>query len=161
VAVYLRFWSGRVDSNHRPPGPEPDTRVSRKLLKMLRFQLAEDKAVVLSLVEAYCALLLLDALSTTRSSTFATNDLGDHRGLLSGSPTIPLCDSKRTRIEGRSRAMISTRGPGRRPFRERLVLCQVTSGLSTIHPEHISIPCAVREDLRDHAWSYPIRGRLR
>jgi hypothetical protein len=51
---------------------------------MLRFQLAKDKAVVLSFVEIYCALSFLDAFTTSKSSTFATNNFGDHWGRLIG-----------------------------------------------------------------------------
>ena len=44
-------WSGRVDSNHRPPGPEPDGASFAKLLKTRLFQPLQDKVVLLKLVE--------------------------------------------------------------------------------------------------------------
>jgi hypothetical protein len=55
-------WSGRVDSNHRPPGPEPDNVSSSKLLKKRRFQALHDKTVLLKLVEIDCTVWDFGAL---------------------------------------------------------------------------------------------------
>ena len=44
-------WSGRVDSNHRPPGPEPERALSRTDLKTQYFQVIHVKAVLSKVVE--------------------------------------------------------------------------------------------------------------
>ena len=65
VVHYMRskkVWSGRVDSNHRPPGPEPDNGSPSKLLKTRYFQVVKNKAVLLKLVEIDCALWNFGAL---------------------------------------------------------------------------------------------------
>ena len=36
-SIFGKDWSGRVDSNHRPPGPEPDSNILLKFREMCNF----------------------------------------------------------------------------------------------------------------------------
>jgi len=58
-----------VDSNHRPPGPEPDVSISWKSLKLPDLQLLHFLQLLLLLVEARCACWSLEAFTDTKSST--------------------------------------------------------------------------------------------
>jgi hypothetical protein len=53
---FLQLIDNKSLIRYGPPGPEPDMCISRKLLKIRRFQATENTPVLLSLIETDCGL---------------------------------------------------------------------------------------------------------